>query len=330
VAGPGVSRSLRIAVFGDGEWAAGSLARLLQGPHQVVCVVGRPRTADTALADAAVGAGVPLLRPARVNAPEALAALEAHAPELGLSIAYDQIFRRPVLEALPLGCVNFHAGKLPFYRGRNVINWAILNGERELGVTAHLVDEGVDTGDIVLQRTLPIGWSDTYGDVLCRVVHLMPDLVEETVDLVAAGDYARTPQRGVGTYVGGRQDGDEWLDWTQSSVRLHNMIRGISRPGPGARTLLGRDVVTVWRAHYDPAWPAYLSTPGQVVGRSRRGVMVKSGDSTILLQEVQVGTGAPEVPAWPIGTRLGINAGAALTALLERLASTDHPRKDPS
>ena len=84
---------------------------------------------------------------------------------------------RPVLDTARLSFVNFHAGKLPFYRGRNVINWAIINGETEIGLTAHVVDEGIDTGDIVLQKTLPIGWTDTYGDVLTRIVDNFPDFV---------------------------------------------------------------------------------------------------------------------------------------------------------
>jgi methionyl-tRNA formyltransferase len=324
VAGSGVSRPLRIALFGDGAWAAASAERLQDGPHRVVCLVGRRRPTDGSLAAAAATMGVPLWCPDRVDAPETLEILRTYAPDLALSIAYDQIFRRPLLESLPLGCVNFHAGKLPFYRGRNVINWAIINGERELGVTAHLVDEGIDSGDIVLQRTLPIAWTDTYGDVLCRVVQVMPDLVEETVRLLARGECPRTPQVGPGTYFGGRRDGDEWLDWTESSSRLHNKVRAISRPGPGARTLLDRAVVTIWRAHFDPSWPMYLATPGQVVGRSSAGVVVKTGDSTLLVQEVQLGSGTPQVPDWPIGTRLGVNAATALQALLARLPAFDH------
>jgi methionyl-tRNA formyltransferase len=330
VAGSGVSRPLRIVVFGDGAWAAASAERLQDGPHRVVCLVGRRRPTDGALAGAAATMGVPLWCPDRVDAPETLEILRTYTPDLALSIAYDQIFRRPLLESLPLGCVNFHAGRLPFYRGRNVINWAILNGERELGVTAHLVDEGIDTGDIVLQRTLPIAWTDTYGDVLCRVVQVMPDLVEATVHLLARGEYSRTPQVGPGTYFGGRRDGDEWLDWNESSSRLHNKVRAISRPGPGARTVLDRAVVTIWRAHFDPSWPMYLATPGQVVGRSAAGVVVKTGDSTLLVQEVQVGSGTPHVPDWPIGTRLGINAAIALQALLARLPVSDDLDGDQS
>src|SRR6185503_1899603 len=108
--------------------------------------------------------------------------------------------RRSMLEIPPLGILNFHAGKLPLYRGRNVINWALINGEHEIGLTAHYMDEGIDTGDIVLQRTLPVAWTDAYDVVLRRVVEQLPALVDEAVDLVATGRATRTPQSGWGTY----------------------------------------------------------------------------------------------------------------------------------
>jgi methionyl-tRNA formyltransferase len=195
---------------------------------------------------------------------------------------------------------------LPFYRGRNVINWALINGEQEIGVTAHFVDAGIDTGDILLQHRLPVGWTDTYGDLLCRVVQIMPDLVEETVRRIAGKSYTRHRQPEVGTYFGARGEGDEWLDWRETSVDLHNKVRAIARPGPGARTWLDVETVQVWRAYCDPAWPKYRATPGQVVGRTEAGVLVKTGDSVLLLTEVQLPGRAAAPPSWPIGTRLGV------------------------
>jgi methionyl-tRNA formyltransferase len=205
---------------------------------------------------------------------------------------------------------------LPFYRGRNVINWAIINGEQEIGITSHYVDQGIDTGDIIIQRTLPISWTDTYGDVLGRVVDALPGLVVETVNAIAAGTAGRRPQAHLpGTYFGGREEGDEWLDWSDTSVNLHNKVRAITRPGPGARTVLGNKSVIVWRAYCDPAWPRYIAVPGQVVGRQgENGVLVKTGDSTLLIQEVQVDGEEPAVPRWRIGTRLGVDLVAALSA----------------
>jgi methionyl-tRNA formyltransferase len=264
--------------------------------------------------------GLPLLQPSNVNSIDFVNKVKSLTPDLSLSISYNQILRRPIIETASLGFLNFHAGKLPYYRGRNVINWAIINGEREIGMTAHFVDEGIDTGDIILQRTLPIEWTDTYGDVLRRVVEAFPDLVIDAVGLIASGQPKRIQQADhPGTYFPGREEGDEWLDWSDDSFNLYNKIRAITRPGPGARTLLENKVVRVWRAFYDPSWPKYMATPGQVVGCRDDGVLVKTGDSTILVQEIQIDHEPCATPSWRIGTRLGINLMALLPNIPERL-----------
>jgi methionyl-tRNA formyltransferase len=314
---------MRILLFGDGTWAARSLLRLQQDGHQMQAAVIRARPSDAALSDAAATAGVPLLQPSQPNGGEFRARVESLAPDLALSIAYDRILRRPLLDLPRLGCVNIHAGRLPYYRGRNIINWAILNGETEIGVTAHMMDESIDTGDILLQRLLPIQWTDSYGDVLARVVDAIPDLVVSTVNGLDDGTVVRRAQPAGGTYFGGRSEGDEWLDWSDTSFNLYNKIRGISRPGPGARTLLCDRPVIVWRAEYDLEWPKYLATPGQIVGRSTDGVVVKTGDSTLLLREVQTDAVTVGAPSWAIGTRLGLNPGAALPTLVARIADLE-------
>jgi methionyl-tRNA formyltransferase len=294
---------MRIVLFGDGPWAAKCLAPLLDAGHEVAAVVLRTHPTESGLAATAKGLGVPILQPSRVNAPECVATIAGLRPDVNLSIAYDQIFRSAI-RATAAWFLNVHAGKLPAYRGRNIINWAIINGETEIGVTVHLVDHGIDTGDILLQRLLPIAWTDTYGDLLDRVVHEVPALVVESLDLVVSGLAQPRPQGPGGTYFGGRREGDEWLDWSQSSADIYNKIRGIAHPG---------------RAAYDPRWPRYRATPGEVVGRAPgSGVIVKTGDSTLLLQDVQVEHGPSEVASWPIGVRLGVDPGAMLSMLLAR------------
>lgn len=312
--------SLRVVLLGDGEWAARSLAALQRTPHRVVAAVLRERPSDESLGRAAREAGLPVRQPHGVNAVEMRDWLAALEPDLLLSVAYNQILRAPVREVARHGALNLHAGKLPFYRGRNVINWALINGETEIGITAHFMDDGIDTGDIVLQRTLPIGWTDTYGTVLQRVTDALPALATDAVALIAGGHPPRQVQRGLpGTYFGGRGEGDEWLDWSAPSATLHNKIRAITRPGPGARTALDGTPVVVWRAFYDPAWPRYLATPGQIVGRSAGGVTVKTGDSTLLIQEAALDGADGAIPDWPIGTRLQVSRAAALEERLERL-----------
>jgi methionyl-tRNA formyltransferase len=316
---------MRLVLFGDGAWASRSLRRLADQGHAVPAVVLRQRPTSPCLASAARDLGAVVLQPADPSEPEAVAAVASHAPDLILSVAYDRILRPPVLDLPPRGCVNFHAGKLPQYRGRNVVNWAILNGEEEIGLTAHVMDAGIDTGAILLQRTVPIGWCDTYGDVLDHVVAAMPDLVADTVAGLAAGclDIRPQPSEG-GTYYGGRVEGDEWLDWRDSSRDLYNKIRGITHPGPGARTVLGEQPVIVWQAEYDPAWARYRATPGEVVGRRPDGAaVIKTGDSTIVLHRVQIGDAPPGRPRWRLGTRLGVHPGAALSTLLARVAELE-------
>ena len=317
--------SLRILFFGDGRWATESFLRLLAAHRTIVGVVIRQQPSEPSLCEQAQKHRIRVLQPPDVNAQDCIAEIASLAPDLNLSVSYNQILKAPVLHTARLGFVNFHAGKLPFYRGRNVINWAIINGEKEIGLTGHFVDEGIDTGDIILQKTLPIGWNETYGDVLDRVVGAFPDLVAETVEMIAGGTAKPRKQRDLpGTYVPGREEGDEWLDWSDTSFNLYNKIRGITHPGPGARTMLGAETVTIWRAKYEEAWPKYIATPGAVVGRDGNGVMVKTGDSTLLIQEVQIGDTPVKVPAWRIGTRLGLNIHAALQTMQARLTELEH------
>jgi methionyl-tRNA formyltransferase len=320
--------ALRLVLLGDGEWAARSLERLQATPHDVIAVLQRVRPTDSSLADAARRFGIPVHAPARVNAPEVGRMLATFAPGLLVSIAYDQILGAPARTAARHGALNFHAGKLPHYRGRNVINWALINGETEIGITAHFMDDGIDTGDILLQRTLPLTWTDTYGSVLGRVVAALPDLVVAGVDLVASGRFDVHSQRELpGSYFGARREGDEWLDWSDGSAALHNKIRAITHPGPGARTIAGGVPVIIWRAFADPAAPHYRAIPGQVVGRGAGGgALVKTGDSTLLVEEVQLEGAAPAAPSWPVGTRLGVDPVAvAHAAAIERIHPTVGP-----
>ncbi len=302
---------MRVLFFGDGAWAARCLAPLREDGVELVGAVLRRTPSSSDFAEAARALGVPVYQPERANAAAFVEEAGRLSPDLNVSVAYDQIVRRPLRETAPLGFVNIHAGKLPFYRGRNILNWALINGETEVGVTAHFMDDGIDTGDILLQRCLPVAWTDTYGDVLARVVETIPGLVREAVRAIAENRFERRSQAGLpGTYFAGREEGDEWLDWSDSSVNLHNKVRAITRPGPGARTTVEGRTVVVWRAFFDREWPRYIATPGQVVGHDTSGVLVKTGDSTLRIEEIQIDGRSAETPAWAIGTRLGAMAGA--------------------
>ena len=217
-----------------------------------------------------------------------------------------------------------HAGKLPFYRGRNVINWAIINGESEIGITAHYIDENIDTGNIISQTTIPLSWTDTYSDVLQNLTDVIPRITAEVINSISTGQVNSSPQSHLpGTYFCKREDGDEWIDWAESSVNIYNKIRGITRPGPGATTIHNRTPVILWTASYQLSWPKYRGTPGQVVGQNKDGCLVKTGDSTVLIREVQIGSQTPQKPMWSIGTRLGLNTKGDIQSILHRICQLE-------
>jgi methionyl-tRNA formyltransferase len=273
------------------------------------------------LTSAAETLGISVYHPRNVNADTFVKGVIELSPEMNLSISYDQIMREPIRQSSLHGAVNFHAGMLPAYRGCNVINWAIINGETEVGLTSHIMDDGIDTGDILLQRSIPIAWTDTYRKVLDSVVDSFPDIVEDTVDLFAAGDVNPRPQCHLqATYMPRRSTGDEWLDWSDRSRNLHNKIRAISSPGPGAMTSQDGQVMSVLEASLDLSWPHYIATPGQVVGRSDDGVFVKTGDSVLLVRKVRMSEGDEHIPSLRLGTRLGVNLQAHLLSLQMRVS----------
>jgi methionyl-tRNA formyltransferase len=314
---------MRILLFGDGRWATESLRALIDDAgHDLLGVVTRLKPTEPSLMELAGELNLPVHCPAKVNAPDFVKAVSDMRPDINVSISYDQILREQIVKTAPLGFINFHAGKLPHYRGRNVVNWAIINGETEIGLTSHYIDEGIDTGDIILQESLPIEWTDTYHDVLQKLFSRFPGFVSETLRAIADGTVNRKRQRDLpGTYFPARGEGDEWIDWNDTSLTIYNKIRAITRPGPGARTVYNGRNAIIWRSSYDRGWPAYIATPGRIINRVKgEGVFVKTGDSVLLLEEVQIDHGEPKIPDWPVGTQLGIDIGARLRELETRIS----------
>lgn len=312
---------MRFVFFGDGLWAANSLQRLLDDGHQVLAVVLRKQQSDPTLEQFAQQHSITCNRPDSVNDVDFVQYVRALAPELNISVSYDQILGKDIRQSAPKGFINVHAGKLPFYRGRNPINWAIINNETEIGLTVHFVDKGIDTGDIIVQQTLPLVWEDDYQTALGKVHAALPELVSEGVKLIETGDANPTPQAHLeGSYFSRRIPGDEWIEWDDSSLDIYNKIRAITHPAPGAQTSLDGRFLTVWKAYYDPSWPTYKATAGEVVGvLTGKGVKVKTADSTILLETVQLENGPEFIPDFPIGTRLMPNSSEQVRFLAKEV-----------
>jgi len=248
-------------------------------------------------------------------------------PTVGVTVplgaqAGGQASGRQIIAEAPRGVINCHAGALPFYRGRNILNWALINDTRQIGVTVHYVNEGIDTGDIILQRKVTVTDKDTYASLLARAITLCADVLVESLDRLARGDVQAIAQatiHPVGTYFGRRRPGDEWIDWNWPSRRIFNFVRAIAPPGPGAQTLRGDEVVAVLAAQEIAQAVDYIATPGEIVGQSARGAIVKTGDSTLLLTQVRSTSGVP----LRIGTRLGLDALTTLARLQLRIVELE-------
>ena len=322
---------MRIGYFADGPWSHQALDRILATPElSVAFIVARFTSADPVLKQYADSLQIPYILHPNVNDPQFLDWVKAQEVDLLVSMSFDQILKPPMLTVAPLGFINCHAGALPFYRGRNVLNWALINGESSFGVTVHYIDEGIDTGDIILQRHCPIAHHDDYASVLEKAYILCADTLHEALTLLASGQATRMKQSSihpVGFYCCQRKPGDEWLDWGWPSERLYNFIRALTIPGPGARTWLQDRTVAILRADMIPDSPAYLGRPGEVVGRDPLGVLVKTGDTCLRILQVafvdELGLSETQSLQLPIGTRFIVDPWHELALMKQRLAQLE-------
>ena len=282
---------ISIGYFGDGPWAHNAFEKLVSDDSiEIRFVTVRYDTQDAVLIQMAEEKGIPIENSPNVNSDEFLKRIEKYHVDLFVSMSFNQIFKTRAINYPPLKTINCHAGKLPFYRGRNILNWALINDEKEFGITVFYVDEGIDTGDIILQRCFPITDEDDYGTILSRAFGECAIVLYESIKRIQNGTVVRTPQNTidpVGFYCGGREDGDEILNWDTSSRMVFNFVRGISKPGPMARSYIGDTEIYINRVREIPRARSYIGTPGQVLGKTENGYYVKTSDTFVEVIEYE-------------------------------------------
>jgi methionyl-tRNA formyltransferase len=284
---------LRIAFLGTDRFAVPSLEALAAAGHDVTGVITQPdreKGRGRALAPPPVKAaaerlGLRVLQPPRIRAPEALADLAALGPDLLVVVAYGQILPPAVLRVAPRGAINVHASLLPRYRGAAPIQWAIVSGEAETGVTTMLLDEGLDTGPTLLARPLPIAPDDTAASLSERLAGVGAELLLATLDGLLAGNVRPQPQdaaRATHARLIRKEDGR--VDWSLSAEALERRVRGF-HPWPGAFFLREGRPVKLLRARAE-ALPA--AEPGTIAAVGQEGALVACGGASGLwLLEVQ-------------------------------------------
>jgi len=308
---------MRLVFMGTPEIAVPSLEAVVEAGHEVALVVTRPdrpagrgrRLRRGAVAAAADRLGLAVVQPERVA--EAAAEFAARRAEAACVLAYGQILPPPVLAAFPRGCINVHFSLLPRLRGAAPINHAILQGLAETGVTTMFMDQGLDTGDIILQRATPLEPQDTAGSLARRLAGMGAELLVETLALLEAGRAPRTPQdhsRATWAPRLGKSDGR--VDWTRPARELDRQVRGLD-PWPAAFTSwAGRQLRLFAPTRLLPR--AQGGRPGQVMPPppgEDAFLWVATGQGWLGLGQVQA-AGKRRLPAtqWLRGARLSPGA----------------------
>jgi len=301
---------MRVVFLGSGSFAIPSLEALLDAGHDVAAVVTQPdrekgrgrELSPPPLKPVAAARGLKVLQPRRVREPESVATLEALAPEVQVVVAYGQILPRSVIDIGPRGTVNVHASLLPRYRGAAPVQWAIVNGEAETGVTTMLIDEGLDTGPLLLAESTPIGAEETADALESRLAVVGGELLVRTLRGLQQGSLVPRPQdpaRATLAPLIKKEDG--LMDWRLPAPALARRVRGF-HPWPGAHTRLRGRGLRVLRAQV----AAGSGTPGGLLGVGRDGLVVACGDGTALrVVEVQPESRDPmPAAAFAAGARL--------------------------
>jgi methionyl-tRNA formyltransferase len=295
---------MKLVFMGSGAFALPSLERLLASPeHRVEALftqpdkpAGRGHRLRPPPTKAPVAArGIPVYQPAKVRATEAVELVRGLAPECIVVVAYGQIIPKSILELPPKGIINVHGSLLPAYRGAAPIQWAIARGETRTGVTTMLMDEGLDTGPVLLQDALEIGPEDTAESLEPKLAELGAELLTETLSRWARDAIVPAPQDDALASLAPRiKKEDAAVDWTVPAREIACRVRAF-RPWPIAFTeLLGREL-KIWRAR-EIALPG-SAPPGAIVALEASGFVVACGSaSALLLEEVQV-AGKARVPA---------------------------------
>ncbi len=280
--------------MGTPEFAVPSLEALLRSEETLVGVVtqpDRPKGRGQTLVPSPVKqlclrVGVPLLQPVKMKDPAFLEQLQAWQPDLIAVAAFGRILPKVVLDLPPWGCVNVHASLLPKYRGAGPIQWAIINGERETGITTILMDEGMDTGAILLQETVAIASEDTAGTLSVRLAEVGARLLLETIHRLKVGTVTPRPQdHSQATLAPMLKKEDGFIDWSLSAVQIANRVRGLS-PWPGAYTYAGDERWILWRAAAADG-PTDSAAPGTVTAVRKDALLVATGKGLLMITELQ-------------------------------------------
>lgn len=226
-----------------------------------------------------------------------IATLQRLQPEIGVAAGWYHRLPARLRHVFARGVLGIHASLLPKYRGGAPLNWALLQGEREAGVSLFELADGVDDGALYGQRRFPIGPYDYIGDLVERASDAAVDLLRESIAGIVDGSLTPQPQSGTPTYCLQREPDDGIIDWTRPAEEIARLVRAVSRPYPGARAALAGTRLTIWRASAVPAAPTVLGRPGQIARLAEvASPCVVTGQGLLAIEEATDENGADVLP----------------------------------
>lgn len=305
---------MRIAIMGQAAFGAKVLETLSDRGEEIIGVwlpQGKPGGKPDPMKTAADSRGIPAHQPESYKEPETLAAFKAAKPDLLIMAFVTDIIPQAFIEVPTRGAICYHPSILPRHRGGSAINWAIMMGDKETGLSIFWTDAGIDTGPVLLQKRVPIGPADTTGSLYFnKLFPLGVEAIAESVDLIKAGRAPRLIQdESLATYEPLCNDKVALIDWSKPAVAVHNLIRGCD-PQPGAYSFYRGRKVRFFEAQLAEAGSG--ARPGEVVATDEGGFTVAAGGGAIRIGKVRTDTGKQDAAAF--AAEAGLKPGECFTA----------------
>lgn len=287
---------MKVIFMGTPDFSVGTLEALIEAGHEVALVVTQPdkpkgrggKMQYTPVKEVAVAHNIPVYQPKRIREPECIEELRRYNADIMVVIAFGQILPKEILEMTPYGCVNVHASLLPSYRGAAPIQWAVINGEKVSGVTTMQMNEGLDTGDMLLKVEIPLDEKETGGSLHDKLAEAGARLCVETLDALKAGTVTPEKQGDSPTAYAKMLDKHMGkIDWKMSAKEIERLIRGLN-PWPSAYTRWNENDkgMKIWEA--EVAEGQTDKAAGTVVEVAKDGFFVQTGDGLLKITALQI------------------------------------------
>ncbi len=291
---------MNVVFMGTPEFAVPSLKYLIESKYNVVSVItqtdkpkgrkGKPEAPP--VKKIALGAGLPVIQPENINSEQAITKLEKLNPDIVVVVAFGQKISNEILDLPKHKCVNIHASLLPKYRGAAPINWAIINGEKETGITTIIMSSKMDAGEVIIRNSLTIGAEETAGELGDRLSKLGAETLSETLMQIETGNAKYTKQdEGLVSLAPKIKKEDGLIDWNQGEEKIHDFVRGMN-PKPSAYTFLMKNnskerIIILKTERNNPSHNGAVTAPGTIMEVSSQGIRVATGNGSIWIKEVK-------------------------------------------